>query len=205
MNIAIIGTGNVGGALATQWAKKGHNIHLGVKNKDQFKGSELLKNANTSVFSIKEAIELSDIILIATPPTAIFDIVEEMGDVSGKVIIDSTNSVMKSPEPFKTVFHMLAEKTNAEVVKCFNSTGFENMKDPVYHGEGIDMFLAGDSEKAKDVARQLALDCGFGSCWDFGKSDKVELLEKFALSWINLAIMQGHGRNIAFKVVRRAL
>lgn len=205
MNIAIIGTGNVGGALATQWAKKGHNIHLGVKNKDQFKGSELLKNANTSVFSIKEAIELSDIILIATPPTAIFDIVEEMGDVSGKVIIDSTNSVMKSPEPFKTVFHMLAEKTNAEVVKCFNSTGFENMKDPVYHGEGIDMFMAGDSEKAKDVARQLALDCGFGSCWDFGKSDKVELLEKFALSWINLAIMQGHGRNIAFKVVRRAL
>jgi len=205
MNIAIIGTGNVGGALATQWAKKGHNIHLGVKNKDQFKGSELLKNANTSVFSIKEAIELSDIILIATPPTAIFDIVEEMGDVSGKVIIDSTNSVMKSPEPFKTVFHMLAEKTNAEVVKCFNSTGFENMKDPVYHGEGIDMFMAGDSEKAKEVARQLALDCGFGSCWDFGKSDKVELLEKFALSWINLAIMQGHGRNIAFKVVRRAL
>lgn len=205
MNIAIIGTGNVGGALATQWAKKGHNIHLGVKNKDQFKGSELLKNANTSVFSIKEAIELSDVILIATPPTAIFDIVEEMGDVSGKVIIDSTNSVMKSPEPYKTVFHMLAEKTNAEVVKCFNSTGFENMKDPVYHGEGIDMFMAGDSEKAKDVARQLALDCGFGSCWDFGKADKVELLEKFALSWINLAIMQGHGRNIAFKVVRRAL
>ncbi|MBK8623434.1 MAG: NAD(P)-binding domain-containing protein [Saprospiraceae bacterium] len=203
MNIAIIGTGNVGGALATQWAKKGHNIHLGVKNKDQFKGSELLKNANTSVFSIKEAIALSDVILIATPPTAIFDIVEEMGDVSGKVIIDSTNSVMKSPEPYNTVFHMLAEKTNAEVVKCFNSTGFENMKDPNYHGEGIDMFMAGDSEKAKEVARQLALDCGFGSCWDFGKADKVELLEKFALSWINLAIMQGHGRGIAFKVIRR--
>ncbi len=203
MNIAIIGTGNVGGALATQWAKKGHNIHLGVKNKDQFKGSELLKNANTSVFYIKEAIELSDVILIATPPTAIFDIVEEMGDVSGKVIIDSTNSVMKSPEPYKTVFHMLTEKTNAEVVKCFNSTGFENMKDPNYHGEGIDMFMAGDREKAKEVARQLALDCGFGSCWDFGKADKVELLEKFALSWINLAIMQGHGRGIAFKVIRR--
>jgi predicted dinucleotide-binding enzyme len=63
--------------------------------------------------------------------------------------------------------------------------------------------MAGDSEKAKSVAKQLALDCGFGSCIDFGKSDKVELLEKFALSWINLAIMQGHGRNLAFRVVRR--
>ena len=39
--------------------------------------------------------------------------------------------------------------------------------------------------------------------FDFGKSDKVELLEKFALSWINLAIMQGHGRNMAFRVVKR--
>ncbi len=33
--------------------------------------------------------------------------------------------------------------------------------------------------------------------------DKVELLEKFALSWINLAIMQGHGRDITFKMIRR--
>lgn len=37
----------------------------------------------------------------------------------------------------------------------------------------------------------------------FSKGDKVELLEKFALSWINLAIFQGHGRNLAFKVIRR--
>lgn len=65
------------------------------------------------------------------------------------------------------------------------------------------MFMAGDSEEAKQIARQLALDAGFGSCWDFGKGDKVELLEQFALSWINLAIMQGHGRDIAFKLVRR--
>ena len=126
-----------------------------------------------------------------------------MGDVSNKIIIDATNSVLKSPEPFKTVYHCLSDKTKAEIVKCFNTTGFENMLNPVYNGQGIDMFMAGDSEKAKFVAKQLALDCGFGSCIDFGKSDKVELLEKFALSWINLAIMQGHGRDMAFKVVRR--
>ena len=65
------------------------------------------------------------------------------------------------------------------------------------------MFMAGDSANAKVVAARLALDIGFASCMDFGKADKVELLEKFALAWINLAIMQGHGRNIAFKLVRR--
>ncbi len=203
MEIAIIGTGNVGGALATQWSKKGHHIYLGVQNPDNFKGKELLKNANTHLFSIKEAAAQAAVILIATPPTAIFEIIEQLGDVSNKIMIDATNAVMKNPEPYKTVYHCLADRTRAAVVKCFNSTGFENMLDPVYEGQGIDMFMAGDSESAKSVAGQLALDCGFGSCIDFGKADKVELLEKFALSWINLAIMQGQGRNMAFKVVRR--
>jgi predicted dinucleotide-binding enzyme len=203
MNIAVIGTGNVGGALATNWSKKGHVINLGVKNINNFKGIELLKNENTKAFPVQEAVAKSDVILIATPPTAIFDIIEQMGDVSGKVIIDSTNAVRQVPDPYKTVFHCLTDKTDAEVVKCFNTTGFENMLNPVYQGVGIDMFMAGDSEHAKSVATQLALDAGFSSCLDFGKSDKVELLEKFALSWINLAIMQGHGRNIAFKMVRR--
>lgn len=203
MNITIIGTGNVGGALATNWSKKGHRINLGVQDVNNFKGIELLKNDSTKVFSISEAVTKSEVILVAIPPNAIFNVVEKLGDVSGKVIIDATNAVRQSPEPYKTVYHCLADKTQAEVVKCFNSTGFENMLDPIYNGEGIDMFMAGDSERAKSVARQLALDIGFSSCLDFGKSDKVELLEKFALSWINLAIMQGHGRNMAFKVVRR--
>lgn len=65
------------------------------------------------------------------------------------------------------------------------------------------MFMAGDSDTAKKVAIQLAIDAGFGTCLDFEKSDKVALLEKFALSRINLAIMQGQGRNIAFKIIRR--
>ena len=203
MNIAIIGTGNVGGALATNWSKKGHNINLGVNDVNNFKGKDLLKNENTNVLTIKDAVAISEIILIATPPTAIFEIIEQMGDVSEKIIIDATNAVFKKPEPYATVYHCIADKTTAQLVKCFNSTGFENMLNPIYNGEAIDMFMAGDNEKAKSVVKQLALDCGFGTCIDFGKSDKVQLLEQFALSWINLAIMQGHGRNLAFKVLRR--
>jgi predicted dinucleotide-binding enzyme len=203
MNIAIIGTGNVGGALATRWAQHGHTIHLGVKDVNQFKGADLLKNKNTSVSSIADAVRQSEVVLIATPPTAIFEILPQMGDVTGKVIIDATNTVRQAPDPYKTVYHCLSDKTSADIAKCFNSTGFENMLDPIYNGTGIDMFMAGDSEKAKSVAKQLATDAGFGSCYDFGKGDKVELLEKFALSWINLAIMQGHGRDLAFRVVKR--
>lgn len=204
MNIAIIGSGNVGGALAQQWIKAGHTVLIGAKFPLSNKNIKLATLIGEDRFAtIENAARQSDVILIATPPTAIFEIIEQLGNLSNKVVIDATNAVMKSPEPYRTVYHCLVDKTAAEVVKCFNSTGFENMLHPVYKNEGIDMFMAGDSEKAKSVAKQLALDCGFGSCMDFGRSDKVELLEKFALSWINLAIMQGHGRDMAFKVVRR--
>lgn len=204
MKIAIVGSGNVGGALAQQWVKAGHTVLIGAQFPLSEKNITLATKIGEDRFSsVTNVVKQCDVILIATPPTAIFEILEQMGDVFGKVVIDATNSIMKSPEPYKTVYHCIADKTNAEVVKCFNTTGFENMLNPIYKGEAIDMFIAGDSEKAKSVATQLALDAGFGSCIDFGKSDKVELLEKFALSWINLAIMQGHGRDMAFKIVRR--
>lgn len=204
MKIAIIGSGNVGGALAQQWIKAGHTVLIGAKFPLSDKNINLATKIGEDKFAaIENAVKQSEVILIATPPTAIFEVLEQMGDVSGKILIDATNSVMKTPEPYKTVYHCLADKTVAEVVKCFNTTGFENMLNPSYNGEGIDMFMAGDSNNAKAVAKQLALDCGFSTCIDFGKADKVELLEKFALSWINLAIMQGHGRDMAFKVIRR--
>jgi hypothetical protein len=57
--------------------------------------------------------------------------------------------------------------------------------------------------EAKEIAKRLSLDAGFAECHDFGGDDKVELLEQFALCWINLAIIQKQGRNIAFKLVRR--
>ena len=64
-----------------------------------------------------------------------------------------------------------------KIVKCFNSTGFENMINPVYNGNGIDMFCVGNSKEAKDLASSLAKEIGFANCWDFGGDDKVELLE----------------------------
>lgn len=203
MNIAIIGTGNVGGALATKWAAAGHTIFLGTTDTANFKGKHLLQNPNTTVGSIADAVKQADAILIATPPTAIFDIAQAMGNVDGKVVIDATNAVRVKPEPYKTVYHFLVENTKAHVVKCFNTTGFENMLNPQYGAMQADMFMAGDSDTAKAVAKQLALDCGFGACIDFGKADKVELQEQFAMAWINLAIMQGMGRNVAFKLISR--
>ena len=205
MNIAIIGTGNIGSALGKVWVKAGHKISLGVRDIENFKGKELLTLPNITAHSISEAVKQSDVILIAVPPTAAIDIAKAMGDVTGKVIIDAVNSVRAKPEGYNNTFEVFIDLSkSAEIVKCFNSTGFENMANPVYPNDvHIDMFAAGDSKRGKEVAIQLAKDAGFAECYDFGGNDKVALLEQFVLVWINLALMQGQGRNIAFKLLKR--
>lgn len=204
MKIAIIGSGNVGGVLAQGWVKKGHEITFGVRNKDEFKGNRLSGSNNIAAASIPDAVKSSEVIVIAAVPQAVQSIARMMGDVSNKVIIDAMNSVRVKPEPYSNTTEALIQLTNCkDIVKCFNTTGAENMTDPVYQGKGIDMFYAGDSDRAKKVAEQLARDLGFENVYNFGGSDKFQLLEQFALSWINLAIMQGYGRGIAFKVLKR--
>jgi predicted dinucleotide-binding enzyme len=185
MKIAIIGSGNVGGALAQGWAKAGHQIVFGARDPKEFKGNRLGEVENISVAGIQS-------------------IAKAMGDVHDKVIIDTMNSVRIKPEPFSNTTEALLSLTNCkDVVKCFNTTGAENMGNPVYDGKGIDMFYAGDSDKAKKVAELLAKDLGFENVYNFGGSGQFNLLEQFALCWINLAMMQGYGRNFAFKILKR--
>jgi predicted dinucleotide-binding enzyme len=204
MKIAMIGSGNVGGALAQGWVKAGHEITFGVRNKDEFKGNRLSESKNITIASISDAVKKSEVVVIAAVPQSVQSIAEALGDVSNKVIIDAMNSVRVKPEPYSNTTEALMQLTNCkDIVKCFNTTGAENMADPVYQGKGIDMFYAGDSDKAKQVATQLAKDLGFESVYNFGGSDKFNLLEQFALGWINLAMMQGYGRGMAFKVLKR--
>jgi len=206
MNITIIGTGNVGGALAKRFSDKGHSIFLGVRNTDDFKGKELLSHSkNISVHLIKDAVERSEVIIISAPPQFAADIAKSLGDVSSKIIIDTMNAVFVKPEGFaNTADAILANCNTTDVVKCFNTTGFENMLNPIYNGNGIDMFTAGNSSKGVDVATKLAREIGFENVYHFGGNDKFNLIEQMAMCWINLAILQKQGRGIAFKVLKRA-
>ena len=205
MNIAIIGTGNVGGALASKWAKAGHKIFLGVKDLKKFKGEKLLENPNTSAHTVQEAVEASEVILLATPAAYAIEVAKSLGNTSNKVIIDGMNIIMgNGPEGYQnTSDAILANTQTADVVKCFNTTGFNNMQDTEYAGEAIDMFVCGDSKQGKDIATQLSKDAGFAVCYDVGGNDKFNLMEQFAWFWINLAMFQGQGREIGFKLLKR--
>lgn len=205
MKIAIIGTGNVGGALATKWAQAGHEILLGVRDTGKFKGMELLGNPRTTAVQVTEAVAAAEAVLIATPAKMAVEVARSLGDTTGKVIIDAMNIVMRQgPEGFtNTADAILANTATRDVVKCFNTTGFNNMQDTHYGDQVLDMFVAGDSERGKTVATQLAKDAGFAECYDIGGNDRFELMEQFAWFWINLAMFRGQGREIGFKLLKR--
>jgi hypothetical protein len=64
------------------------------------------------------------------------------------------------------------------------------------------MFYCGDDENAKKIAAELAKDLGFDPV-DAGPLTQARLLEPLALLWISLALKQGLGKGIAFKLMRR--
>jgi 8-hydroxy-5-deazaflavin:NADPH oxidoreductase len=205
MKIAIIGTGNVGGALAKKLSQN-HTIYLGVRDTQNFKGIELLKESNNiSAHSIAESVEMAEIVIISVPAKFAIETASALGDVSQKVIIDTMNSgFIHSLENFNnTTDALLAHCNSTDIVKCFNTTGYENILNPIYQGQGIDMFTAGDSEKGRAIATQLAKEIGFENVYHFGGNSTFSLIEQMALCWINLAIVQKQGRDMAFKVIRR--
>ena len=206
MRIGIIGVGHLGGALAKVWAGKGHDILLGVRDtKKSHKYAKLLSlSKKINLTTVYNAAQMSEVILLATPAHQARSVAKQVGRIHTKVVIDATNAVMFKPKPYAHATAALKALTDCtHIVKCFNTTGHENLQNPKYGRDKLDMFMAGDSEYAKKIARQLALDAGFGECHDFGGDAQIPLLEQFGMVWINLAIVQKQGANIGFKVLKR--
>lgn len=185
MNISIIGAGNLGTALGTGLSRNGHNVVYGVRDPGSDKSAKAAGDLGIPpFFTIPDAIVQSNVIVIATPPNAVHELIPQLAGVENKVIIDTTNGFRMRPEGYPTVYHALKALTNCRnIAKCFNTKGFENIADPFYPSESeeagdvrLDMYMAGDSKYAKEICEGLAKDLGFANCYDFGESDKVELL-----------------------------
>jgi predicted dinucleotide-binding enzyme len=210
MRIAIIGAGSVGGTLGLGWVKKGHEVLFGVRDQADPKVQKLLADAGKAACagSVAEAGAFGEVLVLATPWDATEEALRSAGDLDGKVVFDCTNPLKPAlaglvvPAAGSGGQQVAAWAPGARVVKVFNATGFNNMADPSYGGQGATMFYCGDDKDAKAVAHRLAEDLGFEP-QDAGPLANAGLLESLALLWIWLAYPGGQGREIAFKLLRR--
>ncbi len=209
MKIAVIGTGQVGSTLGSRWARQGHEVVFGTRNPGGEKVQRLLVSLGNmaSVRGVREAATGAEVVVIAVPWRVAQVTIETLGDLRGKIVVDCTNPIGPGLQLAVGTTTSGGEQVagwaeGARVVKAFNSTGWENMADPLYRGEPTLMLICGDDEQAKEAVSELTEALGFAAV-DLGPLSAARLLEPFALVWIRLAVAQGLGRNIAFKLDQR--
>ena len=209
MKVGIIGAGNVGRALGAGLSRAGHGVVYGVRDPDAPRHRATQEDDGASCASVQDAVALADAVILATPWPQARAAIEAAGGFGGKPLLDATNPV--GPGPSLLIGHndsggeqVARWATSARVVKVFNTTGFENMRDPAYPDGAAAMFLCGDDDGACKVAATLATALGFDAI-HVGRLDMARVLEPAALLWINLAIVEGHGRDIALGVLREGV
>lgn len=209
MQIAILGTGNVGQALGAGWARAGHQIVFGSREPQSDKVRAVLQavGAGAQAATPQAAVTTAEVVVLATPWRAAQAVVTGVQGWEGKIVIDATNPIAPGLELAVGYTTSAAEliagwAAGARVVKAFNTTGANNMANPIYNGASTTMFIAGDDAEAKAVVTSLAQTLGFDVA-DVGPLSAARYLEPLALVWIRLAIAQGLGREIALKLVRR--
>lgn len=204
MDIAVIGSCKTSVAIGEKLALAGHRVFFGLKNNeaDNIELSDYIGNIYFE--TITNAASAADVIILSSPAEDIREIAYLLDDVRGKVIIDVSGNI--DPHPEEYVFTVRATRSitgAADVVKAFSGTGLQGLLSPIFEEERHDMFVAGDSKRAKAMTMLLARDMGFINCYDFGNQDTIPMLEDMARCWHNLAIRQKMGEKIAFKIVKR--
>jgi predicted dinucleotide-binding enzyme len=209
MSISIIGAGNVGMALGSAFTQRGESVVFGVPDPKKYRESVLTLGDRASVASTAQAIAASDVVILAVPFVALPTIAQSVPDWQGKILIDATNPlapglsglVLGTSTSGAEELAKLAR--GARVVKAFNTTGAENMADTRYPGGVPMMPVCGDDAEARQRAMALATLIGFDAV-DLGPLMAARYLEPFAMTWIHLAIKQGHGRKFAFGMLHRS-
>lgn len=199
MRIAILGTGNVGSALARRFSETDHEVVVGSRSPDD-------AGLDVTVVRPDTAAREADVIVLAVPGEAVEDLVRSLGDLSGKILVDCTNAVTSdfTPRPgLSNAERIQKAAPRSRVVKAFNTTGSANMAAPAYPDGPLLMPLCGDDVEAKQAVASLAEAIGF-QVMDCGPLKLARNLEAMALLWINQAYAQRWGPNFGFAMRRRS-
>jgi predicted dinucleotide-binding enzyme len=189
MNIAVIGTGKMAAAYATGLAMAGHYIYIAAKGNSKHGLVEKMARYDNIVFcSIENAAAIADLIVIATLPEHVREVAYWLGDVRGKVIIDAIANISSSgDEQVNTSGAIKAITGSQHVVKVFSTRGYEQLLEPLFRKKNVQLILAGNSKKAKEITKILSKGLGISHFMDFGDDETIPLFDQLTKCWRSLA------------------
>jgi NADPH-dependent F420 reductase len=208
MQVAIIGAGNVGGALARAISEAGHDVVVSARSTD--KVDALARELDVAkAGSNREAVEGADVVVLAAYFDGIEDVLAELGDaLEGKVVIDTSNPVKPDLSGLRFEGTSGAEVIQdrvpgARVVKAFNTVFASRQAEPFIDGVPLDGFVAGDDDEAKGVVLELLAKIGYRPI-DAGQLSAARYLEGMAFLNISLNAVNGWSWQSSWKLVGAA-
>ena len=190
--IAVIGTGDVGSALGTEFAAEGHTIIYGSRNPARQSVADLVKRTGSraSATTQTEAVIDADIVILAVPGLLAGEITAVLGDLSGKIIIDPTNPLIFTDDGVRhgadtsNAEIIQAAAPDAKVVKAFNALSWRYMVDPDASGGPITIPLAGNDDDAKTIVAAMIRSIDLHPL-DVGTLDNARWVEGLAILLVN--------------------
>ena len=174
-HISIIGTGNMGQAIAAVAGRGGHTVQL-IGDGD----------AATAV--------AGEIVVLAVPYTAVKAVVEERGTtLAGRIVVDITNPVnfetfdsMTVPADSSASAEIAAALPQSRVVKAFSTTFAATVGSGKVGDLTTTVLMAGDDSEAK-AALAAVITSGGLKAIDAGSLKRARELEAFGFLQITLA------------------
>jgi len=214
MKVGILGTGDVGKALAAGFLAKGDEVKLGSREAGNPKLLEWVKQAGpkASGGTFADAAGWGEAIVLATLWSGTGNALQMAGPerLKGKVVMDATNPLVFTPNqpPALAIGHtdsggeqVQRWLPGAKVVKVYNTVGNAHMVHPKFPGGPPDMFICGNDTAAKQTVSDICQAFGWPTI-DCGGIESSRLLEPLCILWVQYGIRTGSW-NHAFKLLRR--
>ena len=211
MRVGILGSGLMGGKLGTIFARAGHEVVFSYARSEQ-KLKRLAREAKGKARpgTPREAAQDADALLLAVHWSRIDDVLNQAGDLSGKVIVscwlpmnaDNTELVVAHTSSGAEELATMIPK--ARVVSAFNTVPSEvlfGIYEARRKASRPSLVYCGDDHSAKAVAAGLIRDVGFDAV-DAGPLRIARYTEPFALLVAQLAYEGKGGPELAYRFER---
>jgi len=174
-NLSILGTGNMGQAIASLAAKGGHSVQqLGANDLD------------TPV--------TGEIVVLAVPYTAVKDVLAQRGEqLSGKIVVDITNPLnfetfdsLLVPADSSAAAELASALPSSRVLKAFNTTFAGTLAAGTVGPLTTTLMIAGDNADAKTTLARVVTSGGLRAI-DAGSLKRARELEALGFLQLTLA------------------
>lgn len=216
MEIAVLGTGMVGRALAARLAELGHHVVMGTRDPDRTAARDehvawAAAAPPVTLRTYAGAAAGADLLVTATAGAATLEVLAACGDtLDGRVLLDPSNPLDFSagfpPTLLVKDTDSLAEQVqrahpSLRVVKALNTMTASVMAHPGALPEPGTVFVCGDDPGAKAQVAALLAELGHTDLLDLGDLSAARGCEMFLPLWIRTMQALGTG-DFNVKVVR---